>query len=419
MNQQLPYRWRWAALAVVLVAEAMNLLDATIVQVAAPVIHADFGGPDSTMQWFNNAYTLPFAVLLITGGRLGDIVGRARTFTLGVVGFVLASLACAFAPSSDALIAARVVQGAAAALVIPQTFGLIRAMFKGAELPRALGTIGPVMALSAILGPMLGGFLTHADLFGWSWRSVFVVNVPLGLGVLACARILTEDRSFVGSRRAAMRALLLQIEPSVLRGRMFPASLATSMLAFAVMSGLTLAVELHLQLEAGTDVLKAGLTLVPMSIASGAASWVGGSVLVPRFGPKLMLVGLPCVLLGLLASVAVQSAFGSGYPWPLLLTLGLCGVGFGLFTVPFFSTALGSVQPSETGSAAGLLNAVQEVGTTVGVALLGSLLFAMGFGMTLLVACGLVGLACASAALMLPRRRPIAQLVARPDRLAA
>jgi MFS family permease len=404
MNQLLPYRWRWAALAVVLFAEAMNLLDATIVQVAAPVIHADFGGPDSTIQWFSNAYTLPFAALLITGGRLGDIVGRARTFTLGVIGFILGSAACAAAPSSEALIVARAVQGAAAALVIPQTFGLIRAMFTGAELPRALGTIGPVMALSAILGPVLGGFLTHADLFGWSWRSVFLVNLPLGLGVLAGARILCEDRSFVGSRRAAVRALLMQIEPGVLRGRMFPAALATSLLGFAVMSGLTLAVELHLQLVAGTDVLTAGLMLVPMSIGSGVASWLGGSMLVPRIGPKLMLIGLPCVLLGLLASVAVQSAFGSHYPWPLLLTLGLCGIGFGLFTVAFFSTALSSVQPHETGSASGLLNAVQEAGTTVGVALLGGLVFAMGFGVALLVACCLVGLACAGAALMLPRK---------------
>src|SRR5262249_35043365 len=99
MNQSSLYRWRWAGRTGVLVAEAMNLLDATIVQVAAPVIHADFGGADATIQWFSNAYTLAFALLLITGGRLGDIVGRARTFSIGVVGFVLASVACALAPS--------------------------------------------------------------------------------------------------------------------------------------------------------------------------------------------------------------------------------------------------------------------------------------------------------------------------------
>jgi MFS family permease len=257
-------------------------------------------------------------LLLITGGRLGDIVGRARIFTLGVAGFVLASLVCALAPSSEALIAARAVQGATAALVIPQTFGLIRAMFSGTELPGALGTIGPVMALSAILGPVLGGFLTHADLLGWSWRSVFLVNVPLGMAVLAASRLLREDRSFVGSRHAAVRALLVQIEPSVLHGRMFPSALATSLLAFAVMSGLTLAVELQLQLVVGTDVLSAGFTLVPLSIGLGAASWVGGSVLVPRFGPKLMHVGASALWV---AGIG-RGRVGLRWPLPLAAAVG-------------------------------------------------------------------------------------------------
>jgi MFS family permease len=388
----------------------MNLLDATIVQVAAPVIHAEFGGSDATIhaiQWYSNAYTLAFALLLITGGRLGDIVGRARTFTIGVAGFVAASLACALAPSSDALIAARAVQGAMAALMIPQTFGLIRAMFEGAELPRALGTIGPVMALSAILGPVLGGVLTHVDLFGWSWRVVFLVNVPLGLGVLMGSRLLREHRSFSGSRAAAGRALLMQIEPSVLRGRLFPAALATSLLAFAALSGVTQAVELHLQLVTGVDVLTAGLTLVPMSVGMGVASWIGGSVLVTRVGAKLMSVGLACLLGGLLASACVQAAFGTRYPWPLPLTLALCGVGFGLFTVPFFSTALTSIRSHEVGSASGLLNSVQELGSTFGVAALGTLVLARGFGPALLVASCLVGLASITATLMLPRRAAV------------
>src|SRR3954465_518148 len=118
------YRWRWAALATLLVAEAMNLLDSTIVQVATPVIHADLGGPASSIQWFGAAYTLPFALLLITGGRLGDIAGRKRMFQIGVAGFVLASVTCAASASPSMLTGARAVQGAASALVIPQTFGL-------------------------------------------------------------------------------------------------------------------------------------------------------------------------------------------------------------------------------------------------------------------------------------------------------
>lgn len=178
-------RWRWVGLAALLTAEAMNLLDSTIVQVAAPTMRADLGGSAADIQWFSAAYTLPFAVLLISGGRLGDILGRRRMFRVGVTVFLLASLACAFAPSAGALIGFRIVQGAAAAAVIPQTIGLIKAMFDGDEVAKALGTIGPVMGLAGVAGPVLGGVLTHADLFGSSWRAVFLVNAPLAVAVLA------------------------------------------------------------------------------------------------------------------------------------------------------------------------------------------------------------------------------------------
>nr|WP_248001812.1 MFS transporter [Streptomyces sp. RPA4-2] len=173
------YRWRWPALAAVLVAEAMNLLDTTIVQVAGPVIHTDLGGADAAVPWFSASYTLVFALGLLTGARLGDIAGRRRVFRIGVATFAALSLACALAPNTEVLIGLRALQGGAAALVIPQTFGLIRAMFDGDELSRALGTIGPVMGLSAVLGPVLGGVLTHADLFGTSWRACLLVNLPL------------------------------------------------------------------------------------------------------------------------------------------------------------------------------------------------------------------------------------------------
>src|SRR5690349_21219900 len=132
---------RWIGLIALLVAEAMNLLDATIVQVAAPVIHTDLGGRTADLQWFTAAYTLPFAALLITGGRLGDRFGRRRCFQLGVAVFVLTSTACALASTSSLLIGFRAVQGASAALVIPQTIGLIKTSFTGRELSKALGTI--------------------------------------------------------------------------------------------------------------------------------------------------------------------------------------------------------------------------------------------------------------------------------------
>jgi MFS family permease len=184
------------------------------------------------------------------------------------------------------LITCRAVQGAAAALVIPQTFGLIRAMFDGDDRARALGTIGPVMGLAAVCGPVLGGVLTHA----WTWRSAFLVNVPLGVAVLLVAPMLCEDRAPVRPRWWSSPL----VEFSLFRNRGFPAALVASLSFFAVMNGLMLVVVLRMQLTRHADVLTAGLTLVPWSCGLAVASWVAGAYLVPRFGSRLMFVGWPC-----------------------------------------------------------------------------------------------------------------------------
>ncbi|SDY30250.1 drug resistance transporter, EmrB/QacA subfamily [Amycolatopsis xylanica] len=400
---------RGAALAVLLTAEAMNLLDATIVQVAAPAIDADLRGGGSAIQWYSAAYTLPFAILLITGGRLGDLIGRKRIFQIGVAGFVVTSLWCALAGSAGLLITARALQGAAAALIIPQTIGLIRSMFANHELSKAFGWIGPVMGLSAVCGPLLGGVLTHADLFGSSWRAVFLVNLPLGVLVLAASPLLTEDKAahrprfdFAGTLLASVgtglivypliegnplwtiagvAALVLfglhqrrrsrqgrspLVEMSLFRDHGFPAGLATALLFFAVVTGFTLVVALQVQLAEHRDVLAAGLTLVPWSVGAGVASVVSGRVLVPRFGSKVPFAGLAIMLAGLLGY-----ALGA----PALL---VCGIGQGLFTSGFFTATLRRVGPAETGSAAGLLNAVQQLGGAVGIALLGNVFLTYG-----------------------------------------
>ncbi|MGV4926353.1 MFS transporter [Streptomyces sp. BHT-5-2] len=418
---------RWAALAVLLLAEAMNLLDATITTVAAPVIRADLGGSNAAIQWFSAAYTLPFAVFLITGGRLGDIAGRRRIFRAGMAAFTLASLVCALAPSTAALIAVRAVQGAAAALIIPQTIGMIRALFDGRELARAMGCIGPVMGLAAVTGPALGGVLTHADLFGSTWRAVFLVNVPLGAAVLLASRLLREDRAarrprldLTGTVLAVLGtglviypliqggavgwpgwcwALLIVggallagfpvhqrwrgrcgrsplVEPSLFRERGFPAALIASVLFFAAVNGLMLVIVVQLQVGLHSDVLTAGYTLLPWSVAMALSSWAAGAWLVPRYGARVMAVGLLALLVGTVAAAVVYGTGRPGsYPWPLLPALAVAGLGQGLYAVPFFTTALRHVRPHETGSAAGLLNAVQQLGGTLGVALLGSVFF--------------------------------------------
>ncbi|MFF7245561.1 MFS transporter [Embleya sp. NPDC008237] len=416
------YRRRWTALIALLTAEAMNLLDATIVQVAGPVIHAELGGPAAAIPWYSAAYTLAFALGLLTAARLGDIAGRRRIFRIGVTLFALTSLACVFAPTAGTLIGLRAAQGAAAALVIPQTFGLIRAMFDGDELSKALGTIGPVMGLSAVLGPVLGGVLTHADLFGTSWRAVFLVNLPLAAAVLALAPNLREDRApvrprldptgtvlaMVGTallvcpltagtgapsarawavatlgalvllaftahqRRAAAAGRTPLVEPSLLRGRTFPAALATSTLFFAVLNGVMITVVLHLELGLGNGPLSAGLTLLPWSVGLAVASWAAGSHLVPRYGTRVLHAGIVTLAAGLAAAALAYRAAPNGhYPLGLPFALALAGLGVGLFTAPFFTAALRHVSPQESGSAAGLLNAVQQLGGTLGVAIVG------------------------------------------------
>ncbi|MFK0153389.1 MFS transporter [Streptomyces sp. NPDC090493] len=412
-----PYPWRWPALLALLLAEAMNLLDATIVQVAAPAVHAGLGGSLSDVQWFSAAYTLPFAVLLVTGGRLGDIAGRRRLFVLGVTFFTAASVACALAPAVGPLIAFRAVQGAAAALIIPQTIGLIRAMFEGDELSRALGSIGPVMGLAAVCGPVLGGVLTHADLFGLSWRAAFLVNVPVALAVLALSPRLPENRAphrpaldwpgtalagtgtgllvypLIGTNLTglaphdwvllalglpALAAFALQqrrttaplLEPTLFTHRGFPAALATSTAFFAVTNGLMTVVVLQLQLDADLGVLAAGLSLTPWSIGLAVSSWLSGRRGARR---RMMPYGLALVLAGLaVAAAAYLTTAAPRYPWPLLPALALVGLGAGLFTPAFFTLALRPLRPQEVGSAAGALNAVQQLGATLGVAVLGS-----------------------------------------------
>ena len=426
MYQATRYRWRWAALAALLTAEAMNLLDTTITQVAAPVIHRSLPGPVADIQWFSAAYTLPFALLLITGGRIGDIAGRRRTFRVGVTAFVVASACCALATSAALLITCRAVQGAAAALVIPQTFGLIKAMFDGPELGRALGTIGPVMGLAAISGPILGGVLTHA----LTWRSVFLVNVPLGIAVLAMAPLLREDRAahrprldvtgtllavaglglliyplienhayalmvagaaiLVGFAAHQRRSPSPLVELSLFRNRGFPATLVTSLLFFTVMTGAMLVIVLNVELTGHADARGAGLTLIPWSAGMALASVVAGAHLVERFGPRLMYAGLVLLAAGLLGYAA----------WPSPVTLALSGLGLGTFTVPFFTTALHRVRPAETGSAAGLLNAVQQLGGTVGVAVLGTVFFHAGAHRALWLAAAILAAAAVTVAAM-------------------
>src|SRR3984885_10512890 len=175
----------WLGFVVVVVASVMDLLDSTIAQTAAPAIRRDLGGSYASLEWISATYTLAMAVTLLLGSRLGDLFGRRRVLLTGIGGFVAASVLCSLAPSPGALIAGRAVQGAVAAIMVPQGFGLIRELFGDEGQQKAFGVFGPVMGLAAVLGPLVGGGLVNLNLFGTGRRAIFFVNVPIGLLAIA------------------------------------------------------------------------------------------------------------------------------------------------------------------------------------------------------------------------------------------
>jgi EmrB/QacA subfamily drug resistance transporter len=427
ISESTPYRLRWYALAVVLAAECMDLLDGTILNVAMPAIRDDLGGSYSAIQWIIAAYALAFAVGLITGGRLGDVYGRKRMFLLGTAGFTVASGLCALAPSVHVLIGCRVLQGAAAAIMIPQGLGLIREMFPREELAAAFGIFGPVIGLSAVLGPILGGFLVHADLLGTGWRAVFLVNLPLGVAALLGASVLLpESRSahaprldLVGTLLAGAAMLLLVyplvqgrdldwpawvffllaasvpavalfvwqqrrrerlgldplVTPSLFRKRAFVAGAGVILLFFAGMIGLMVVLMLYLQLGLGYSALHAGLTLAPWSLGTAVGAGLAGAVLAPRYGRHVIHAGLAVMAAGIV-ELALSASWNAS-SWSLAPGLAIAGVGMGLALAPVFDVVLAGVEDHELGSASGLINALQQLGAALGIALIGTLFFSL------------------------------------------
>jgi len=421
-----PYPLRWIALFVLLAAEVMDLLDALITNIAAPSIRADIGGSASMIQWLGAAYTLAMAVGLITGGRLGDIVGRRRMFIIGALGFTAGSLLCAVSQSPEMLIAFRGVQGIFGAVMLPQGLGLIKEMFSEKEMASAFGMFGPVMGLSSVGGPVLAGWLIDADYFGTGWRMIFLINLPLGLlAVLGGLRFLPEARAerpprldLVGVVLAALASLLIVyplvqgrelgwpawtfvsmagavavfgvfgwyesrkrraggdplVVPTLFRKRGFTGGLIVGLVFFAGIAGFSLVFSLYTQLGLGYSPLKAGLAGVPLSI--GMIGGFGLAQAVRRFGRWVIHGGIIVMAAGVAALVVTLQLAGVGVsPWQLTPALVLTGLGMGVLMAPFFDIVLAGVETPETGSASGALTAVQQLGSALGVAVLGTLFF--------------------------------------------
>jgi EmrB/QacA subfamily drug resistance transporter len=418
---------RWLALAVLMVGGFMDLLDTTIVNVAVPSIQHHLHATSSGVEWIVAAYSLAYGSMLITGGRLGDIVGRKRMFLLGVMLFTASSALAGVAQTQGVLISARVLEGIGAAVMTTQVLSIIQAEFAPDERAAVFGMYGGISGLAAVAGPILGGVLVNADLFGRGWRTVFLINVPVGLCALVAAKVLVrESRSEHPLRLDAIGAVLstaamLLLTYPLIQGRQdgWPAwsfiMLGTSVLVFVVfviyeryktrrndsplialglfaqrtfVSGMaveatyyagigSLFIVFTLTVQAGLhySALHAGLTLLPWSL--GAMFGAGASVrLAARAGRILIVVGAALSALGALAALWVAHHAGVKMTTlDLAAPFAVGGLGMGLLLPPIVDVTLAGVDPNDAGSASGILNTTQQIGSVIGVAFIGIVFF--------------------------------------------
>lgn len=428
---------RWVLVTSIL-ASSMAFIDGTALSVALPALQADFGATGANLLWVTNGFSLPLAALLLFGGALGDHYGRRRTFMAGIAVFIVASMACGLAPTVPALIAARVVQGVGAAIMIPGSLAMISSYFGPAERGRAIGTWSAFSVLATTLGPVVGGLLAGAGL----WRGVFFINLPLALGALAIlAYRLPSDEPISQGHRLDLRGAVtvttglaalnfglirwsehrlgevwvwgpllvgviglglfiasqLTTERPLLplglfRHRTLAGASAVSFLYYTAFHGTLFFLPLNLIQVQGYKPAMAGMTQVPLMVLLIALSARAGRW-VDRKGPRWPLAvgsGITGVGLLLLALPGVTSGpgeFGSSFLPGLLVV----GVGLGLTATPVSTTLMTSVTSDQLGLASGINSSLTRLAGVFAIAALGPLMLAL-FGQVLSARVGELGL---------------------------
>ncbi|WP_405871909.1 MULTISPECIES: MFS transporter [unclassified Streptomyces] len=422
-------RRRWFALAIVMTAAFMDLVDVTIVNIAIPSIQRDAGASVSQIQWITAGYALAFAAGLITGGRLGDIHGRKRLFLIGIGGFTLASALCGFAANPEMLVASRILQGGMAAMMVPQVLSIVHATFPAEERGKVFGLFGAIVGLGAVSGPLLGALLTEWNLFGLEWRPIFLINLPVGIaGLILGSRFITESKApralkldLVGvalvilgltmllypltrgrelgwplwgylsmggalvvfaalvayERRKAARDGSPLVELSLFRVKSFAAGIAVQTVFGVALGVFFLVWTLYMQTGLGWSPLRAGLTGVPFSIAVSTAAGMSVQKLVPRFGGRRVLqTGALLMAAGVLLYIWEADRYGMAVAsWQMALPLVVMGIGMGLIVAPLTDAVLSDVPREHAGSASGLINTVQQMGNALGLGLVSVVFF--------------------------------------------
>ena len=406
---------KWWTLGAMCFALFMIMLDNTVVNVALPSIERDLGASLSSLEWTINGYTLAFAVLLATGGRLGDIFGRRRTFLIGVILFSISSATAGLAPDTTALVASRVVQGIGGALMMPATLSIVTNAFPAAERGRAIGTWAGVSALALAIGPVLGGFLTE-DV---SWRAIFFINLPVGLGaVLACLFAVRESRdetvgrevdylgvaTLTGGLTALVLALIegnswgwgsasilgllagsvvllasfvlveLKVKTPMVEFRLFASrnfvgsNVVALIVTFAMLSQFFF-LALYMQNILGYSPLQAGVRFLPATLMIVAIAPIAGR-LTDRIGARIPIaVGLSLVSVAMfwLTTIDTSTTYGDLFPSFILM-----GIGMALVMSPMSTAAMNAVADAKAGIASGILSMNRMIGGTLGIAVIGA-----------------------------------------------
>jgi EmrB/QacA subfamily drug resistance transporter len=423
-------KFKKIALVIVCIGFVMDLLDSTIVNIAIPSIQANLHATYSDIQWILAGYTLTFAVLLITGGRMGDVFGYKKLFMIGMGGFTIASLLSGSAPNVQILIYARLLQGAMAALMVPQVISLMQIMYKPEERAGINGLFGMLGGAAASLGPVIGGLLIKANTFNLDWRPIFLINVPVGVfGLFAAFKYLPNGKSphplkldITGTLLIMITLLLLVfpliegrelnwpvwsfimmaaaipllfifiyqqkardkkdgsplVLPSLFKNHSFGIGLVVNLIFEMVMIGFFLTFGLFLQIGIGYSPLHAAITGIPLAIGIALTMATLGEKFIPKLGRLAMNIGVIIMGTGLITTSFIFYHYTyHTHSWQLIPGLLCIGIGMGFVFGSLFAAVLNGVDAKQAGSASGLLNAVQQVGGAIGIAVIGVIFFGL------------------------------------------
>jgi EmrB/QacA subfamily drug resistance transporter len=423
-------RHAWQALAVLLAGMFMALLDTTIVNVALVPIRTSLNASESTLSWIISGYALAFGLTLIPAGRLGDRLGHKWVFFCGLLLFTLASLACGFAQNDVQLIVSRVVQGLACGIFVPGVTAFIQLLFPPRMRGKAFAIMGSVIGVSTALGPILGGLIIQAFGDENGWRLVFWVNLPIGIATLIAAAILLPKKSdaqtagggidwigllLITAGFVALLVPLIQgqeagwplwtyvtlaagvaliaafgawevaftkrgrtplVPPRLFRHQAFTGGVILALVYFAAFTSIFFTISILWQSGLAHTALETGLVSLPFAIANIIGSALSNR-LAQRFGRNVLIAGAALVTVGLIWTWLVLASTKPAdlTSWLILVPLFLAGLGNGFFIAPNIGFIVATVEPHEAGSASGVVSAVQRIGSAIGIAIIGSVLF--------------------------------------------